>query len=255
MSQTFVISDAFWKEFQNQKVFKDIWAMIQATPSPVRNVHIRMMQAGQYPPDPSENHSFYPDVGPRTTMDTPSGFNTPSDSENFTWQRDTRWQGTIASYMDEHYPMLVHGADVFKPRWATTLAELTSQAPRDITQRATGCSVKLKRVSANPRRWTYAVNCGGGTRAVKIKAIPLASSKSFADCDVYVACSCPFWVYYGCEYHAKTQGYLDGRLQGNGSAPNDRDPKKKNLLCKHVVAALSAVRRASFVREDELYER
>lgn len=58
--------------------------------------------------------------------------------------------------------------------------------------------------------------------------------------DVKLSCTCNFWKYQGAEYHAKTEGYLAGELQGTGEEPLAKDPEGKNKLCKHALAVLNA---------------
>lgn len=52
------------------------------------------------------------------------------------------------------------------------------------------------------------------------------------------SCTCPFWVFGGCEHHAMSGGYLYGDLRGNGKDPLERDPQGHHLLCKHTASVL-----------------
>lgn len=67
------------------------------------------------------------------------------------------------------------------------------------------------------------------------------SDKANVDKPFKCKCTCPAWVYWGSDYHAKENDfYLKGLVgpRGNGSAPDIRDPARKNLLCKHVYATI-----------------
>ncbi|MDB4330386.1 SWIM zinc finger family protein [bacterium] len=71
----------------------------------------------------------------------------------------------------------------------------------------------------------------------KIKDIRLLDAK--------VSCSCPFWKYYGPDYLAKRNKYLEGMPYSDGSAPNIRNPDFKtdpNYICKHVYAVGEVIR-------------
>ena len=56
--------------------------------------------------------------------------------------------------------------------------------------------------------------------------------------DLYLSCSCSYWQYQGCEYHALKNSYLFGIPRGTGDAPVTRDPNGTHKVCKHVYAVL-----------------
>src|SRR5580698_5488078 len=84
-------------------------------------------------------------------------------------------------------------------------------------QRATACSVSLKRADVGNLRWLFAVNCGNGPKIVKMKAFRAKNVVKLGKMDVDVACSCPAWQWLGPEYHSKTEDYLDGKPRGTAS--------------------------------------
>ncbi len=61
------------------------------------------------------------------------------------------------------------------------------------------------------------------------------------DDNIYLNCTCGFWTYQGCEYHAKKDGYLLGNPKGTATEPKEKDPEGKNRLCKHTYAVLDKI--------------
>lgn len=59
--------------------------------------------------------------------------------------------------------------------------------------------------------------------------------------EVQVMCTCDAWKYWGSDFHAKDRNYKMKELRAkpsDGSFPVKRDPKGKNLVCKHVYLCL-----------------
>ena len=128
-------------------------------------------------------------------------------------------------------------------RIAATLGQITEGLDPAIESRGNACSVTVRRVDAPNLRWLFAVNCGNGAKVVRVKAARVGNVVRLAKMDLKVTCSCPAWQYLGPEFHAKTDGYLDGKPVGTASAPDVRDPKRNHLVCKHVMAVLNTIRR------------
>jgi len=114
---------------------------------------------------------------------------------------------------------------------------------RQIRDRAKKCQVTLKRVDAGNLRWIFAVDSGKGPKVVRLKATRLGKVVRLTKMDLHFACSCPSWQWQGPEYHAKQEGYIDGKPRGTASAPNVADPEHENRVCKHVAAVLDFVRK------------
>lgn len=98
-------------------------------------------------------------------------------------------------------------------------------------------------------RYTFGVTCSPPTGSgiehlVKVKIVPKTKRPRFKldKADVKVSCSCPAWVWWGSEWHAKQRKYLDQKLRGSGSAPNIRDPDRVNMVCKHGLIVLNRLR-------------
>lgn len=128
-------------------------------------------------------------------------------------------------------------------RVAATLETMTQGLNPEIAQRAKMCTVNLKRADIPNLRWLFAVDCGNGSKVVRLKAMRSAKITQFRKLDLYLACSCPAWQWQGPEYHSTTKGFQDPNtaLLGTASPPNIRDPQRVNKVCKHVAAVLGFV--------------
>lgn len=93
--------------------------------------------------------------------------------------------------------------------------------------------VQVRRVGKDSRGiWTFrATSSEGDPHRVEVQQVGGESTRA--------RCSCPAWVYQGCEYHARQGDYLLGAPRGPATKPKQRDPQGKNLLCKHVLAVLA----------------
>lgn len=128
-------------------------------------------------------------------------------------------------------------------RVASTAEQILSGLDPKFQQRAKACSADLKRADLKNMRWVFAVDCGNGVKAVKIRAIrPRSNVTAFGRMDLELSCSCPAWRWLGPEFHAKGEGYLLDKPQGTASTPDVKDPERDNRVCKHVAAALAVAR-------------
>ena len=128
-------------------------------------------------------------------------------------------------------------------RLAATNTEITQGLDPAYADRASKCSVKVKRVDASNLRWIFSVGCGNGDKVVRLKAERLGNIVRLAKMDLKVSCSCKAWRWLGPEFHAKKEQFLDGRPTGTASTPDVKDPERDNRVCKHVAAVLSFVNR------------
>ena len=125
-------------------------------------------------------------------------------------------------------------------RVASTSEAILSGLDAPTRERATGCSAALKRADIPRMRWIFAVDCGNGPKAVKIRAIrPRANITAFGRMDLELSCSCKAWQWLGPEYHAQGEGYLLGKPRGTATTPDIKDPERVHRVCKHVAAALT----------------
>lgn len=121
-----------------------------------------------------------------------------------------------------------------------TVDDLKSLAPREIEDRATKYSVSRILVN-NPKDlfWAFSVRAPGSPVYVtRFKFEPKEKAKSLRDLDVKLRCTCGFFRWGGVAFHALKNNYLLGREPWAGISPNVRDPKKKNFVCKHLLAAI-----------------
>ncbi len=125
---------------------------------------------------------------------------------------------------------------------AARINEIENNLSKKTLERSKECKVTLKRVDAGNLRWIFAVNCGNGSKVVKLKAERPSKVVKLTKMDLRFACSCPSWQWQGPEYHAKQEGYLDGKPRGTASAPEVVDTERQNRVCKHVAAVLTFIR-------------
>ncbi len=131
-----------------------------------------------------------------------------------------------------------------KVKVALTAEQILSGLDTKFQTKAKTCSAKLKRADIKNMRWIFAVDCGNGVEAVKIRARrPRSNVTAFSKMNLELSCSCPAWRWLGPEYHAKGDGYLLGKPQGTASTPDIKDPERDNRVCKHVAAALAVAQR------------
>jgi hypothetical protein len=64
---------------------------------------------------------------------------------------------------------------------------------------------------------------------------------SLAALNVQVKCNCPFFIYNGPEYQAKTDNYLLGNPNGTATPPDIRDPNRVYYICKHIAAVFALI--------------
>jgi len=122
---------------------------------------------------------------------------------------------------------------------AANLTQVLTGLDSKFQARARKCSAALKRADTKNLRWIFAVECGNGPKAVKVRAIPKGRNLAFAKLDLELSCSCKAWQWLGPEFHARTDDYQLGKQVGTASTPDIRDPERDNRVCKHVAAALS----------------
>lgn len=125
---------------------------------------------------------------------------------------------------------------------ASTIGDILEGLDAKFQARSRRCSATLKRADLGNLRWIFAVNCGNGPKAVKIRALPRGRNLQFANLDLELSCSCKAWQWLGPEFHAKGEQYMLGPQVGTASTPNIKDPERDNRVCKHVAAALSVTR-------------
>lgn len=118
---------------------------------------------------------------------------------------------------------------------AETYSEIVSGLGDDVIENARG--VNLTTIFANEEDHEYQFESSTG-HSVDIEADAGVPPDELEKADLYISCSCPYWKYYGPEYHAQKNDYLRGSPRGTASKPDENDPDMDNFLCKHAYKAL-----------------
>lgn len=189
--------------------------------------------------DHSDAHPSFNGLGkpnPRTTTPYPYRDGVPNAHNAAFLAEQWKLEGAPIRLVAASTPYVV--VDL-APKQAANLTQILTGLDPKFQMRARKCSATLKRADTKNLRWIFAVDCGNGPKAVKVKAIPKGRNLTFAKLDLELSCSCKAWQWLGPEYHAKTESYQLSKLVGTASTPDIRDPERDNRVCKHVAAALS----------------
>lgn len=125
---------------------------------------------------------------------------------------------------------------------ATKLGEIEQGLNPEVKTKGKTCSVQLKRADIKNLRWIFSVDCGNGSKVVRLKATR-SNASQMKKLDLHLSCSCPAWRWLGPEHHSKREEYLDGNPRGTASIPRIKDPEGVNRVCKHVAAVLGTIRK------------
>lgn len=156
--------------------------------------------------------------------------------------RDVCCHRVVARWRLEHAPCFVRSAE-FDSRVSLEPDEVVDGIDEEIVSRSTSVDIEQQSYDASQHRWTY--QGGSEPYTIKVEARPpggKAGDVEVDQCDVFLSCSCPYWVYQGPEYHAQQDDYLLGDPRGTASEPDERDPDRTHRLCKHAYAVLEDVR-------------
>jgi len=154
----------------------------------------------------------------------------------------------VSRFLCETSPLIL-SPKYHSSRIAVTMKDIEGRLSRDVKNKARSCRTRLRRSMPKNNRYTFEVQSRGGqgTHVVTVKAEAKDRRiKNLDKADLKLSCSCPFWIYYGPEYHARRGGYLDGNSKGTATPPRIRDPKGNNLVCKHVYAVFDLVKNYSY---------
>lgn len=124
---------------------------------------------------------------------------------------------------------------------ALRLGEVMQGLNPKVLTRAKKCGVSLKRADIPNLRWIFAVDCGNGPKAIKLKATRKGNIVAMTKLELALTCSCEAWRWLGSEYHAKQERFIDGKPRGTASTPDIKDPERINRVCKHVAAVLNHI--------------
>jgi hypothetical protein len=91
-------------------------------------------------------------------------------------------------------------------------------------------------------RWVFNTTSGkGGTYKTIFQFIPSGNMVDLRKLHVRVTCSCNSWLYWGAQYNAFKDNYLEGPIHPKLSPPDVRDPNGKFLVCKHVLKVIDVI--------------
>lgn len=143
-------------------------------------------------------------------------------------------QEALADLMMNYFPIRLEPTT----KKAMKIDEIARHVTERTRQNAIHCLPSLVRSEPKAGRWTFSVHCGSsGSHIVKVTAKKSGISTDVNKVDILLGCSCPFWKYYGPDYWAHRNGFLEGEPRSNLKSPAVRDPGGKNWLCKHVLSA------------------
>jgi len=100
--------------------------------------------------------------------------------------------------------------------------------------------VKLVKRDRKNKRWHFECWSNGDKHHVTIKGNGVGT---LTDLDAKVSCTCPAFLYWGPDYWASIGRYLDihdpsyTTPRSKHLPPDEKDPNKQRLLCKHIAAA------------------
>jgi hypothetical protein len=193
------------------------------------------------PPDERDHSGFHPSI-------VAPGEPDPDDTSKTKYPyRDgiPNEHNASAMFIAEAWKAIVAHELSFSPvtvKVAVRVGDVLNGLNPKVFEKATSCTVSVKRSDLNNLRWILLVDCGNGAKVVRVKARRKANVVKLALMDVTISCSCPAWRWLGSEHHAKREKYLDGKPRGTATVPVIKDPAGTNRVCKHVAAALTQMK-------------
>lgn len=124
---------------------------------------------------------------------------------------------------------------------AVRLSEIMRGLSPKTLRKSKSCTAKTKRIDVSNLRWIFSVDCGNGPKLVNLRAERKGNVTRLSLMELTVKCSCEAWRWLGPEYHAKGEGYQDGKPRGTASTPDIKDPKRHHRVCKHVATVMGQI--------------
>lgn len=146
----------------------------------------------------------------------------------------------VSLFLLEESPKNMTFYAVDKSRTAASMADLMRYTSRFSRKRSPRTNVNLiRKPKDNNLTWMYRVRgyekwSDKKGHVVTVKLEKDNKEKDIRKMQVRVSCTCPFWKYYGPDYNANRNEYLYGESKSNGQSPDKNDPKRQNIICKHV---------------------
>lgn len=104
-----------------------------------------------------------------------------------------------------------------------------------------GVSARLYKAEPALARWTFLTGSGKGNYFTVFQFIPERGIKDPNKLNVRVYCTCPAWIFWGAQFNAVRGGYAYGPVRPKFAPPVHRDPSRKFLVCKHILACIPLI--------------
>jgi hypothetical protein len=143
-------------------------------------------------------------------------------------------------------------------RKAFTIDELMRRTSPESVRKKNNCSARMTRATPKIGLWLFTVKCrertSKGPYDVRFKITKAQRLKDMPKRDIKTSCNCNAWKYNGSDYNSLHNDYNERQFSDN-SAPNVRDPHRRNLICKHVAACIPIFARFVVPEEYKGFER
>ena len=189
------------------------------------------------------NRGWYPDEAPEIS----------EDKWLRTWPM-TRTANVISEFLLNRFPIDVC-LDLRNPKVAKLLTDFEKSRIHTKYQQThnkaekplntSGVSVRVVNNKSAPALLKYVFNTGSGGKVYTtiFQFIPEKDIRDLNRLPVRVSCSCESFLFYGAQYNAYMQDYLYGPIVLKFAPARVKDPGKKFLVCKHILAAIPYVSR------------
>ena len=143
----------------------------------------------------------------------------------------------VSFYRLENDPLKITYS--FNDRSAASMEDLIRATSDFSTRNAPHSNARLIKSDPKNAMWTYRVvsfmkNSDPRGHIVTVTLVKDPKQRDLRKLEIQLGCSCPFWKWWGPDYNAKNEDYLKGKPRSDGSAPEKRDPERRNKICKHV---------------------
>lgn len=96
---------------------------------------------------------------------------------------------------------------------------------------------------AEPEKGLFTFQTGTQNYTTIFEFIPQGKEINPNKLQVRVTCSCPSWLFWGAQFNSVIENYHYGEIRPVYAPPNKRDPYKRFLVCKHVLACSRLIAR------------
>ena len=136
---------------------------------------------------------------------------------------------------------------------AMTAGELILRTSQKSIKYAKGCTATSKRNDPARGRWTFTVRChqrrSRGPYDVRFRLLKGGKKTiGMLGREIEISCNCNAWKYNGADFNSLQKNYNE-RQYSDGSPPNERDPARRYLICKHVAICVPLFKRFIIPKE------